>query len=302
MDKYHGSITSNVRQEIQKIDYLPPMPAIAQEILVASNDISSSMEDIAAIIRKDPSLTAKIIGISNSAYFSFPRPIISLDEAIINVLGLDLVKGFALTIAMSGVFNPEKCPSFDVKRYWCSAFMAAELASNMSNFCPKQPNLKSDECYIFGLLHNIGILVLTDRFPNIMNGLFQDAIADKEKHLIEYEKETIDFNHHEAGSWLAKQWKLPNIIADVIEHMHEKNYEGNHKDAVLLIGFCSRIARSWLLGTEYEFRNDTHCLSVLKLKESKIESYLNKAKTKLEDIENLVDNMTSSNQETKKSA
>ncbi|MEM7026617.1 MAG: HDOD domain-containing protein [Pseudomonadota bacterium] len=288
-----SSITSNVRQEIQKIDYLPPMPAVAQEILIASNDNSSSLEDIAEIIKKDPALTAKIIGIANSAYFSFPRKVISLDEAIINVLGLDLVKGFALTIAMSGVFDPGKCPSFDVKRYWCSAFLTAELASNLSEFYSDANTLRSDECYVFGLLHNIGILILADRFPNIMNGLFQEAIKDKEKHLIDYEKETIDFNHHEAGSWLAKQWKLPGVIADVIEHMHEKEYAGNHREAVLLVGFCSRIARSWQLQTRYEFTVDKHCLTVLKLEETKIKSYLEKAFSKLEDIESLVESMTS---------
>lgn len=300
MDK-NSPITSFVRQEIQKIDYLPPMPSSAQEILIASNDHSSSMEDIAAIIKKDPALTAKIISISNSAYFSFPRNVVSLDEAIINILGLDLVKGFALTIAMSSVFNPEKCPGFDIRRYWCSAFLTAELASNMSQCC-NQISSKSDEYYVFGLLHNIGILVLADRFPNIMNGLFQDASKDKEKHLIEYEKETIDFNHHEAGSWLAKQWRLPDVIADVIEHMHEKQFEGINQKEILLVGFCSRIARSWLLETNYELNNDKYCLSVLNCDEASIESYLNKAKSKLEDIENLVDNMTGANQQVKHTA
>ena len=79
------------------------MPSIAQEILIASNDVSSGLDDIAKIIKKDPALSAKIIGMSNSAFFGFGRKVTTLEEAIINVLGLDLVKGFALK------FGNEQC-------------------------------------------------------------------------------------------------------------------------------------------------------------------------------------------------
>ena len=157
---------SSVRLEIQKIDYLPPMPVVAQEILIASNDHTSDMDDIAQIIKKDPALTAKIVGMANSAFFGFGRNVTTLEQAIINVLGLDLVKGFALSLAMSGVFNPEKCENFDLKRYWCSAFLTAELATGFANHIDSKQSLDPNELYLYGLLHNIGILVLADRFPN----------------------------------------------------------------------------------------------------------------------------------------
>ena len=118
---------SSVRLEIQKIDHLPAMPSIAQEILIASNDDSSGLDDIAKIIKKDAALAAKIIGMANSAFFGFGRKVTTLEQAIINVLGLDLVKGFALSLAMSRVFNPEKCQQFDIKKYWLSAFITAEF-------------------------------------------------------------------------------------------------------------------------------------------------------------------------------
>ncbi len=283
---------SNIRVEIQKIDYLPPMPSIAQEILIASVDHSSDIEDIAAIIKKDAGLTAKIIGVANSAYFSYPRQVTTLEEAIINILGLDLVKGFALTIAMSGVFDPEKCQNFDLNRYWCSAFLTAELASGFSSRITSKQSIKAEQFYLYGLLHNIGILVLADRFPNIMSELFSAAQRDKEKHLIEYEKETIDFNHHQAGGWLARKWNLPEEIIDVIEHLHERNYQGNHDYPVILIGLCSRIARKWLLETEYCPIKEVSGLKSFNLDTETIENYLAQTRTKLDDIQQLVKDMT----------
>ena len=291
MDTYSPSFSS-IRMEIQKIDYLPPMPAIAQEILVASNNQTSDIDDITGIIKKDPGLTAKIIGVANSAYFSYPRKITTLEEAIINVLGLDLVTGFALTIAMSGVFDPEKCPNFNLRRYWCSAFLTAELASGFGPFVDKKHGLKNEQLYLYGLLHNIGVLVLADRFPNIMSELFETAAKNKEKHLIEYEKETIDFNHHEAGGWLARKWNLPEEIIDIIEHLHEPRYQGEHEYTAHLIGLCSRIARQWLLETNYCPIQELSELTTLKLESNTLEKYLDQAKHKLEDIQQLVDDMT----------
>jgi HD-like signal output (HDOD) protein len=280
---------SSVRLEIQKIDHLPPLPSIAQEILIASNDDTSDMDDIAKIIKKDPGLTAKIVGMANSAFFGFGRNVTTLEQAIINVLGLDLVKGFALSLAMSGVFDLEKCPEFDLKRYWCSAFLTAELASGFTNHMNSKQAFDPNQLYLYGLLHNIGILVLVHRFPNIMSELFSTARADREKRLIDYEKETIDFNHHQAGAWLGHKWKLPYEIIDIIEHHHDLTHQERNSDLVILIGFCSRISRQWVLDTNYDPMEETDVIKTLKFKPELLEGYLEKSYSKLNDIQQLVD-------------
>ena len=280
---------SSVRLEIQRIDHLPAMPSIAQEILVASNDVSSGLDDIAKIIKKDPTLSAKTIGMSNSAFFGFGRKITTLEQAIINVLGLDLVKGFALSLAMSSVFNPEKCQQFDLKKYWSSAFITAELASGIVNIIDSDHNLDPNQLYLYGLLHNIGILVLVDRFPNIMSELFTTAAENREKRLIEYEKETIDFNHHEAGAWLGHKWKLPFEIIDIIEHHHNLQYQERNAGIVILIGLCSRISRQWILSTQYDPMQEMDVIKSLNIDHDALEKYITKSHKKLDSINQLVD-------------
>ncbi len=291
MDDYKSELSS-IRLEIQKIDYLPPMPSIAQEILTAANDASSGMEDIAAIIQKDPGLAARIVGVANSAYFGYPRRIDTLEDAIIKILGLDLVMGFALSIAMSGVFDPEKCPGFNINRYWCSAMLTAELSKGIGPLVKNKNQLKPELLHLFGLLHNIGILVLADRFPNIMSELFKNAAEDKQKPLIEYERETIDFNHHEAGSWLAHKWHLPEPLINVILHMHETDYHGDDEIAVHIVGICSRISRQWLLETDYCPSMEFAQLEKLGLDMHKIEKFIDRTRHKLDEIKGLVAEMT----------
>lgn len=280
---------ASVRLEIQKIDHLPAMPSIAQEILIASNDVSNGLDDIAKIIKKDAALAAKIIGMANSAFFGFGRKVTTLEQAIINVLGLDLVKGFALSLAMSSVFDPEKCQQFDLKKYWMSAFITAELASGFVNIIDSDQDLDPNQLYLHGLLHNIGILVLVDRFPNIMSELFTIASENKEKRLIEYETETIDFNHHEAGAWLGHKWKLPYEIIDIIEHHHDLNYQERNADVVILTGLCSRISRQWILQTNYDPMQELNVIKSLNIDHAALEKYIAKSYKKLDNIRQLVD-------------
>ena len=280
---------SSVRLEIQKIDHLPSMPSVAQEILVASNDKHSDLDDIAKIIKKDAGLTAKIISMANSAFFGFGRNVNTLEQAIINVLGLDLVKGFALSLAMSSVFKPEKCVGFDLKKYWVSAFLTAELASNYARQISSKNMFDPNQLYLYGLLHNIGILVLVDRFPNIMSELFTFAAVDQEKRLVEYEKETIDFNHHDAGAWLGHKWKLPYEIIDVIEHHHNLQYQERNAEMVILTGLCSRISRQWVLQTNYDPLQESDAIQALNISANELKDYLEKIHPKLNDINQFVD-------------
>jgi HD-like signal output (HDOD) protein len=193
---------------------------------------------------------------------------------------------------MSRVFDVDKCSSFDINRYWCSAFLTAELASGFTNHIDKKQALDPNQLYLYGLLHNIGILVLVNRFPNIMSELFTEALKDREKSLIEYEKETIDFNHHDAGAWLAEKWKLPHEIIDVIEHHHDLGYQQRNANFVILIGYCSRVSRQWLLDTQYDPMQEVEVINSLKLNHENLSTYLQKSRKKLDGIKSLVDEMT----------
>lgn len=180
----------------------------------------------------------------------------------------------------------------DIKRYWSSAFLTAELASGFSSHIDSKQDLDPNQLYLHGLLHNIGILILSDRFPNIMSELFEAALGDKEKRLIDHEKDTIDFNHHEAGAWLGHKWKLPYEVIDIIEHHHDLDYQERNSNLVILIGLCSRVSRQWLLETKYDPMQELGVIKSLNLDVDALENYLNKSYDKLDGIQQLVDEIS----------
>lgn len=107
--------STSIRLEIQKIKELPPLPVIAQQLLAALNSDEVSIDEIAKVIQSDPIVTSRILGLANSAFFGFRRSLYNLTEAIVTVLGLDLVRALGLAMVMGGVFDVRKCRAQPVR-------------------------------------------------------------------------------------------------------------------------------------------------------------------------------------------
>jgi HD-like signal output (HDOD) protein len=283
--------TTRVRLEIQKIKYIPPLPIIAQQIIEALNTDQMDIEEIAALIQKDPALTARILGIANSAFFGFSRKIYSLVEAIVTVLGLDLVKGLVQCMIMGGVFEVRKCNSFDISRYWSSALLTADFASSLAERCKTDANMDKNQLFLSGLLHNLGILLLVDRFPTLMSQILSTANSNPETRLIETENIMLDMNHHEAGVWLAHKWQLPNEFTNVIGYHDTPDYRGDHWKYAMLIGYCSRATRNWILDLHTPLPDKPDIQTALSISRDVIEKTASECHARLDDVRKLAQEM-----------
>ena len=281
---------TNIRLEIQKLKNLPPLPFIAQQLIAALHNEDSSMTAIAAIINQDPSLTSQIMGLANSAFFGFGRKLYSVHEAIIN-LGLDLVRGLALTLVMGGVFDIKKCKDFDISRYWLSAFMTADLAMQTATIIDSSKKNPHGQYFLYGLLHNLGILILADTFPKLMGDIFSVAKGHPERRLVFTEQAMLDTDHHQAGGWLARKWHLPDEVIAVIEHHHYPDYSGEYMKEVLLIGFCSRTTHNLIHGKEKLLSEDDAILSILGIDQTEMTDIANRCRAKLSEYRTIAREM-----------
>ena len=246
---------AQIRAQVRSLTDLPPLPMVAQRLLSLLSDEDVQVGDVARVIDLDPGLSARVIGLSCSAYFGRPKPIRSVKEAIVNVLGLNMVKGLALSLAVSGGFRVDRCKGFDLGRYWNIAMMTADLAMRLA------PSVSTERvapgsapaaqtAYLGGLLHDLGLMVLVHLFPEQMTEAFAAVDGRDGAELVAKERECMGVDHHEAGSWLAHQWQLPGELVMVMAHHHEPDYRGEAWPACLLTGLCARWVNSRLGGDE----------------------------------------------------
>jgi len=231
-------------KDLIEVDSIPPLPATAATLLMMVADPDVEIEALALVIERDPPLSARLLGIANSAFYAPPTPVMTMKEAIVRVLGLHMVRNMAFGMALAGGLSTSSCPRFDLTHYWVMALGTADLASGMARAAtlPEPPDV--DAAYLVGLLHNLGELLLVHLRPAEMDEALRRLAADPDSSLIEHEREIIGIDHWAAGAFLARHWQLPPIVGASIERFDDDSEPRDGKQIIHLV----RAARCWLAG------------------------------------------------------
>jgi HD-like signal output (HDOD) protein len=230
--------------ELIKVESIPPLPATAVQLLKMATDPDVEIADIAQLIERDPPLSARLIGIANSAFYSPRQPVTTVKSAIVSVLGLNMVRNIAFGLALTGGLSTSACPRFDLTQYWIMALGTADLASGLARAATLNEALDPDAVYLSGLLHNLGELLLVHLWPYEMNEVLAQFDADPETALVEHEYRRIGLDHWAAGAFLVRHWQLPAFVAETIEALDERCVDVTDDPSVTLL----RAARRWVAG------------------------------------------------------
>ena len=208
--------SETARYKVQQLKQLPALSITVSRLLSMLSNADLEIDDLAKVIEQDPPLTARIIGLANAAYFSPPRPISSVTEAIIRVLGLQMVKTLALSIALCGAFDTSRCPGFRLDEYWFRAFASAQLARNLVMQMNAKQRLDPDEIYLTALLLDIGVLVLVHEFPEAYAKVLAELQKEPAQNVGRLEQDHLGISSLQAGEWLTERWNLPQFVVQAI--------------------------------------------------------------------------------------
>jgi putative nucleotidyltransferase with HDIG domain len=201
------------------VEKMPAFPKSVQRILELTRDINCQPKELVMVIEKDPVMTMKLLRILNSAFYSFPKQITSVNQSVV-YLGLNTVKNMALSFAAMGVLPQKNEAGFDVQNYLLHSLTTASLARLL---CQKFGGGDADpaDCYIAGLLHDFGKVV----FAQFMPAEFKQALtlsADRGISLHSAEMEIIGADHSVVGAMLVGKWQFPESLADTIRLHHSE--------------------------------------------------------------------------------
>ena len=242
-----------LRDDVLRLDHLPPLSVTASRLLSVSADPDLDIDALAAIIEQDPPLTARILGLANSAFFGQVRPILTVADAIIRVLGLNMVRSLSLSMALAGSFNTRACRTFDLSRYWLSSLITAHLAAAVGRRLRGDPRRPADALYLSGLMHNLGALVLVHLRPRDMTQVLETALEHPEANVTEIERSVLGVDRWEAGGWLAVRWHLPEVVAHTLGNLTNTSYQGPHTAVIGVIRAASDWTREFAWGVAAEF-------------------------------------------------
>lgn len=201
----------------------------------------SPVNEIADVIRRDLSLTARLLRLVNSVFGGLSVQINSIEEAIF-FLGLRQIRQLAMTTRvideMEGVVGDGV--QIDWKKIWRhsigSGILTREILSMTSGI------IEDDTYYICGLLHDIGKLVMLNVFPEQLERsrsfVETDAVAFAER-----EKAEFGWSHAEVGAMYLEVNGLPREIVEAVLFHHHPNGSFHQKAYAAGIQVADTIAR-----------------------------------------------------------
>ena len=208
----------SARKLLDKFKTIRTLPHIVTRLVQLVNDDESTLQDFEEVIRLDPALVARLLTLVNSSYFGLTRKVDSISRAVA-LLGMKNLHNIAVTDAIQGMLRSDSgSTEFSPQRLW--------LHSAASGICCKMIaerifTLNGDDAYLCGILHDIGLIVEMEAARESFLHLV-DQLAPGGPPIIELEHELLATDHCQIGYILAKEWRIPDAIAEAIrDHHHD---------------------------------------------------------------------------------
>ncbi|HEX4343576.1 MAG TPA: response regulator [Verrucomicrobiae bacterium] len=207
-----------LKQLTTRIKTLPSLPALHQQLTAELQKDEASLERVSEIISRDMGMTTKILQLVNSAFFGLPQKINSPQEAVM-YLGITTVRSLVLSLQVFSQFEKNSLPGFSLDALASHGWMTGVCARRIARM-EHQENQMLDQCFLAGLLHDVGQLVLAGGLPDEYAVVLQTAHANKLP-VWRAEQDHFGVTHAEVGAYLLGLWGLPNpIIESVARHHH----------------------------------------------------------------------------------
>ena len=117
-------------------------------------------------------MSAKILQLVNSAFFGLPRHVTSPVKAV-QFLGLDTVKALVLAVKVFSMFSRADLEEYSVDELWRHS-LGAGLCARAIARGEGWGQEETDEGFMAGLLHDIGKLILVEKFPGQCHELVKE--------------------------------------------------------------------------------------------------------------------------------
>lgn len=213
---YNRVLKGTVDSIINEISFLPVEAEICSVFFESIEKHSESSTDLTKFIVLSPSLTFNILNLAHSSFYCGNKNITCLDDAL-KVIGKDiavhLIKDILIRSSISKKVS-SIVPSINSRYY--GSLKSAHLSALVSE---ELKFSSSFNAYIAALLHNIGAVALSLRFPIQYNRLKTSFTLDNSE-LVTAEDHALGVNHCFLGARMVEHWNSFPFIADALFYHH----------------------------------------------------------------------------------
>ncbi|WP_221030010.1 HDOD domain-containing protein [Actomonas aquatica] len=239
-----------IRKRLEACPKLASLQSVNRALAGLVNSEQSYNAQIAEIIRRDPSLTTRLLRMVNSVFFGLTAKVSNIEEAVF-YLGVRQIR--ELSMATPVLEELERISPSGVHLPWRElwkhsigcAIMSREILGSTSMM------LDDDTDYIVGLLHHIGKVGMALAFP-AETALVTKATYGTTDEVVAREQELIGWDHAQVGAAYLERHRLaPEIVAAVRWH-HDPEKAGEYAPFAASVQLADLMVRSVEIGNGFE--------------------------------------------------
>ncbi len=225
---------------------LSSLPSTTMQLMKLLDDETVEASRVLEVIEKDPSLTANLLKLANSAFYGLRRQVGSAREALV-LLGNQTIVNLAFATSMGDVMRgPLAAYRLGRNDLWHHALGTALTATRLAS----QSGCKEtrERAFTAGLVHDIGKLLLNRPLKAELEELPPECSFES---LLEAETNILGFNHAEAGARLAEVWNFPSYLVSAIENHHRTPSDSGDENLVRAVSTANLVTchLGWSGGT-----------------------------------------------------
>ena len=189
---------------------LPAMSRTVSELLAEMNKDDPSPKRVSDLISQDPSLTTRVLRLSNSAFFRVSRKIGSAEEAVA-MLGMTHVRSLVMAAALGSSFK--SVPGVNLPQFWRYSLRVADISKSLAGV------LRQNESNAFtaGLIHAIGDLIMHIAMPDLVAPLDMGT-PPLDLNRAQAEMSMFGYSYAQVGAGMAEKWQFPTTIVSALNN------------------------------------------------------------------------------------
>jgi putative nucleotidyltransferase with HDIG domain len=203
---------------------LPSLASIESALKELLSSDQRYTSQIAEIIRRDPSLTARLLRLVNSVHYGISKPVKDIEEAVF-YLGMRQIRQLAMVTPIIEDFQILAGHTrLEWRGFWQHCIGTALMTREVLDLVQSQ---KADSDYVAGLIHDVGKIAMASAFPDHFAEIYIYR-TEAEMDLMELEREVLGMDHAELGALYLQKQGLPEMYVEIIEFHHRPELAPNH--------------------------------------------------------------------------
>ena len=275
---------SNIDHLVSDVTKLVSLPDVYYRLEALIEQPTSTMDDFARTLATEPDICARLLSLANSAFYSFPASIESINKAV-QIIGIRQIRELVLATSVIRMFNQVPLGMVNMKLFWEHSVAVGVFAKAIGQYCHQT---QSERFYVAGLLHDLGRLLFYLKLPGLMHDLLLQR-ESREQYLFQLEQESLDYTHAEAGGRLLQSWRVPESIYEPVTFHHRPAESEDYATVTAAVHMADIWANKHSVGSSGERFTpliDERALATLNIQEFELEELWNLTRDEISEVVN----------------